>query len=127
MKRLKYLDIARGIGILLIVLCHILDYNDPINIYICSFNVPIFFIISGCIYSNKEKKISFKDNLIKRSKLLIPYVVFSIYHIITRYLLIGIDLKLILKDIIKTLFFRRSRNYMVYTMFNIFRMFVYIF
>ena len=44
-KRLNYLDYAKGIGILLVVLGHI--YNNNTKLWIYSFHMPLFFIISG--------------------------------------------------------------------------------
>ena len=47
-KRLNYLDYAKGIGILLVVLGHI--YNNSVKLWIYSFHMPLFFIISGYLY-----------------------------------------------------------------------------
>ena len=44
-RRLNYLDYAKGIGILLVVLGHI--YNNSVKLWIYSFHMPLFFIISG--------------------------------------------------------------------------------
>ena len=51
-NRIDYLDIAKGLGIFLIVLGH---NNIPIALYdwIYSFHVPLFFIISGYLLKNQ--------------------------------------------------------------------------
>ena len=55
--RIVWVDILRGISMLLIVYGHIIIHCDklsPLNKYIMSFHVPIFFLISGFIFSVKE-------------------------------------------------------------------------
>lgn len=68
--RLNYIDIAKGIGILLVVIGHTVkdDYSHAI---IFSFHMPLFFILSGFFI----KPQNLKDNFLKiwRS-LLIPYL-----------------------------------------------------
>ena len=56
-KRRNWIDISRGIAILLVVLGHIILLENPDNshllnnvqLYIYSFHVPLFFIISGTL------------------------------------------------------------------------------
>ena len=80
-KRIEYLDIARGIGILLVVLGH----NDfeaislVIHQVIYSFHIPLFFFLSGYFI---HTSISFFDFFKKRfNSLLKPYffTIFLIY------------------------------------------------
>lgn len=71
--RIHYLDIAKGIGIYLVVLGHV-THSEWLWYYIWQFHMPLFFFISGLLYTPKE---SFKAFLIKRTKsLYIPYVIF---------------------------------------------------
>lgn len=49
--RLEYLDAAKGLGILLVILGHIYAWNPNINrkilvTWIYSFHMPLFFIVS---------------------------------------------------------------------------------
>ncbi len=80
-NRIEYFDIAKGIAILCVILAHFLVPDIPSLLHrICfSFHMPIFFIIAG--YFFKEKDIS---ELIKTkaSRLLIPYLFCSIGIII---------------------------------------------
>ena len=46
-KRIDYLDYTKGFGILLVILGHIYDASNPIKIWLYSFHMPLFFIISG--------------------------------------------------------------------------------
>lgn len=83
-KRLEFLDIAKGIGILLVVIAHIYAFNPVIRdrlsvVWIYSFHMPLFFIITGMLLKYKGTDESIKDFLIKRVKsLIIPYIIFSI-------------------------------------------------
>ncbi len=47
-KRLNYIDVAKGIGMLLVVIGHC--SNTIANQYIYSFHMPLFFIITGILY-----------------------------------------------------------------------------
>ena len=50
-KRLTYIDIARGIAIICIVLGHL--GNATINKIVFTFHVPIFFFITGYFTTDK--------------------------------------------------------------------------
>jgi polysaccharide biosynthesis protein PslL len=80
-KRIEYLDIARGIGILLVVLGH--NDFEAISVFvhqvIYSFHIPLFFFLSGYFINTS---IPFFDFFKKRfSSLLKPYffIIFLIY------------------------------------------------
>lgn len=93
-ERLNYLDISRGIAILLIVLGHCIVGREGILIkWIYSFHVVIFFIISGYLLNSKNiRQKAFKEVLTNRIKtLIIPYFVFSVIFIITDLLTNGIS------------------------------------
>lgn len=57
-KRLDYIDTAKGIGIILVVIYHHLLGADYINNWISSFHMPLFFMITGYLYA-------FRDNYSK--------------------------------------------------------------
>lgn len=68
-KRVKYIDIARGIAILCIILGHFGVYE--VDRVVFTFHVPIFYIITGYFLSKKyELKTFVKD---KVRTLLVPY------------------------------------------------------
>ena len=80
-KRIEYLDIARGIGILLVVLGH--NDFEVISLFvhqvIYSFHIPLFFFLSGYFINTSN---SFFDFFKKRfNSLLKPYffTIFLIY------------------------------------------------
>lgn len=86
--RILWLDAARGIGIILVILGHIIPMDQPICHVIYSFHIPLFFFLSGMILQLQKKKAvteviesgSLKAKRFIRRKcqsLLYPYVVFS--------------------------------------------------
>lgn len=87
--RLNYLDVAKGIAIILVVLGHANFGDNYLCNWISSFHMPIFFIVSGILLSFKD---NWKDQdmngiVIKKAKqLLYPYFTFSLlmilYHIV---------------------------------------------
>ena len=85
MKRLNYVDAAKGLGILLMVLGHIwTDACAEIVVWLYSFHVPMFFVLSGMMlkYTRKLEKSSLKEIIISRCRqLLVPYIVFETIYI----------------------------------------------
>jgi fucose 4-O-acetylase-like acetyltransferase len=53
-KRSLALDIAKGIGILLVVLGHCPHVWDPVKQWIYSFHIPLFFLIAGMVWNRKS-------------------------------------------------------------------------
>ena len=84
-ERKRYLDYAKGFGILCIVLAHCIQYFKPmipLNKFVCSFHVPVFFVVSGFLaWINRNKDISFNLFVKRRACfLLIPYVIYSLFN-----------------------------------------------
>lgn len=72
-KRVEFLDIAKGIGILLVVYGHV---YSPIREYIFSFHMPLFVFISGLFF---KEGIDVKNFLIsKANRILVPYFFFAL-------------------------------------------------
>ena len=82
-KRIDYFDIAKGIGIILMIIGHMPIKNEYIKNFIYSFHMPLFFIISGYFFKPKENKACIK-NIIK--KLIIPYIITCIIIILYKVL-----------------------------------------
>ena len=66
-KRLDYLDIAKGLLIISVVLCHSPFENAY---YLYWFHMPAFFIISGMLYKRGR---NIKEQVIK---FFVPYAMF---------------------------------------------------
>lgn len=85
-KRIDVLDVAKGIGILLVVYAHV-NYNPDSLVLIYSFHMPLFFFLSGMVF-NKEKYASFEAFMRNRWKTtVVPYLLFSIVPIIGVFIL----------------------------------------
>lgn len=91
-KRLDYLDMVKGIGSLLVLMGHLQDktilsyspYIKPFCVYIFSFHMPMFFILSGILLAikNDDRK-DIKEIAKRRFRgLMIPYFWFSVYIIL---------------------------------------------
>lgn len=71
-QRLEYIDILKGIGIILVVLGHV-TLNSDLYHFIYAFHMPLFFIVSGMFLHDKQGFIR------KQAKsLLIPYLAFGL-------------------------------------------------
>ena len=85
MQRAKYLDIAKGLGILCIVLLHFEDGLIPgaLNVFIGLFMISVFYVTSGWLDSMRDKTTSLKDLIAKRwQQLGKPYVYWTIIILI---------------------------------------------
>lgn len=84
-KRIEYLDVAKGILMLLVIFGHVFDKsNDYIGNFIYTFHVPAFFIISGIIlnYSSTLKKNIISSVISIGQALLIPWFFSEVIGII---------------------------------------------
>lgn len=109
--RISWIDVARGIGIFLIVFGHT-SGGGFLTQVLYAFHVPLFFFLTGTVYRKKQSLKTFFLTKIKR--LLIPYWVWGIVSILifipANYLLhmVGDDI-----GFIKNLFgliYANSRN-----------------
>lgn len=76
-QRYDYLDVARGVGILLVVWAHIV-VDGWTHQVIYAFHMPLFFFLSGMVF-RKERFASFKQFVTVRAKrLLLPYLIYSV-------------------------------------------------
>lgn len=91
-KIIEWIEIARGIGILLVVFGHAIADIVPDNkifhaifVFIYSFHMPLFFFISGYVGANalEQYKLSDKIQFWKRrfKRLIIPYFSIGIIYI----------------------------------------------
>lgn len=83
-KRLDYLDMAKGIGIFFVALGHMEDIATGTRVWISSFHMPLFFIISGILIAVKnEPSKDLKESVSKRIRgIIIPYLWFSLSYFI---------------------------------------------
>ena len=75
--RLKYFDIAKGVGMVLVVISHTFPHGYGIQGFCESFHMPLFFFISGFFFS--FSKYTTRDFLKRRFKqLIVPLLTFSL-------------------------------------------------
>lgn len=94
MKRYLEMDIAKGIGIILVILGHALDATQrSTNIpaatglfdFIYSFHMPLFVLVAGFVSGPSLLKYSKRELIVKRTKrLMIPYFVAGILYFLMK-------------------------------------------
>lgn len=72
-KRIDYLDMAKFIGLVLVCFCHIPMPEGNFHVWVYSFHMPLFFIISGIFFS--PERFDFGNST---KQLLIPFLLFNI-------------------------------------------------
>lgn len=83
LNRYEWADIAKGIGIFLMVMGHA-GIPGPIHDWIYSFHMPFFFILSGFFF--RSGKYAFGDFIVRKAKtLLVPYLFFVAIIELLRY------------------------------------------
>ena len=70
-KRLDWLDIAKGIAIILVVTGHTISPLSPLITPIFMFHMPLFFILAGYTFKQKPFKVALVQSA---RRLLVPYV-----------------------------------------------------
>lgn len=81
--RIPMIDIAKGIGIILVVIGHTKLPTVAMNI-IYAFHVPLFFVLSGIVFSGNKPFVTQIYNKIRT--LLVPYYFFGIFVTLALYL-----------------------------------------
>ena len=91
-KRLDYLDMTKGLGMILVLIGHLQGdsiftfspYIQPLCVFIFSFHMPMFFIVSGILIAVKNEEVKpFKDVAVSRFRgIMIPYYWFSLFYMI---------------------------------------------
>ena len=82
---IKEISIAKGIGIVLVVMGH-RPYNGLVQSIIYSFHMPLFFLISGYLYNDKYNNLF---EYVKKSAktILLPYLYACVFYIIVYYVI----------------------------------------
>lgn len=76
-NRIVSVDYAKAIGIYMVVLAHTQLYV-PLTNWIYVFHMPLFFFVSGYLFSF-EKHTNFKEfSILRFRQLIIPYIVFNV-------------------------------------------------
>jgi len=83
-KRIDYLDMAKGVGIILVVLGHSTFLEENLLTWISSFHMPLFFVLSGILIRLRgEENKSFRQLITNKLRTIaIPYLSFSIIYMV---------------------------------------------
>lgn len=83
--RIQWIDIAKGLGIVLVIIGHLLISTSTLCAEIYTFHIPLFFFLSGYVFNGY--KYNFKDFIKKKFKtLIIPYIFLGIPVILYTFL-----------------------------------------
>ena len=83
-ERLLVFDIAKGIGILLVVFAHI-NHTPSLLAYIYTFHMPLFFIISGMFFKKDKYKTFGAFVKQKFLTLICPYMFFYVVSFVVKF------------------------------------------
>ncbi len=85
--RIGYYDMARGLGIIFVVIGHIDSFYAPVRSVVITFHMALFLMISGMlILETGEEMRSFTESFKKKfRRIMVPYILFS-------FLSLGIEL-----------------------------------
>lgn len=91
-KRLDYLDMTKGLGMILVLIGHLQGdsiftfspYIQPLCVFIFSFHMPMFFIVSGILLAIKNDEVKPLKEVAKSrfQGIMIPYLWFSLFYLI---------------------------------------------
>jgi acyltransferase len=77
-ERISWLDFAKGIGMIAVIMDHTIIFPYPITQYVDAFHMPLFFFLSGYLFALKKYP-SFNLFAGKKTRsLLVPYLFFAI-------------------------------------------------
>lgn len=88
------IDIMKAIGIFLVIIGH--HSSGIFNNYIYSFHMPMFFIIAGYLWHEKDILVSLKQDVVR---IMIPYFAYFAICIGVGYIYAGISISRMMQDI----------------------------
>lgn len=84
--RIDWIDMAKGIAIILVIIGHTVKFGSGTRNFIYSFHMPLFFLLSGYTYKIAENREEFLHHLkIGCRHLLFPYLIISIINVIASW------------------------------------------
>ncbi len=83
-KRIEWIDTAKGIGIVLVVVGHTSFVPKAMINLIFAFHMPLFFFLSGCVYKKKSNYY-----YLQAKDLLLKYIIISCVFSFTYSLISG--------------------------------------
>ena len=73
-NRIEWLDLSKGIGIILVIFGHCINYGSVWCRLIFTFHMPLFFLLSGYVFSDRYEFVTLAKK--KAKSLLVPFFAF---------------------------------------------------
>ncbi len=85
-QRITYLDMVKGVGIILVVFGHSTLAPDQAITWLASFHMPLFFMVSGMLmwHIGEEEKPFLLSIKRKAKGIMLPYITFSVIYILIK-------------------------------------------
>lgn len=113
-ERISWIDVARGIGIILVIYGHTLGSSGH-RYLIYSFHMPLFFFLSGLVFRSRSGE-TYKQSLMKDIKrIMIPYFIFAFASLFLWFIILPPENQTsstILKQFIGILYGNASHGYL---------------
>lgn len=87
-KRLEYIDMVKGLGILGIAAMHSTLLSQQASVWLSSFVTPLFFLASGMLTGCTEEQVRGGKEILRRKgrSLLLPFLCFSLFCLMRDWL-----------------------------------------
>ena len=82
-SRIEYLDLAKAIGIILVIAGHVVSSDTLVKRVIYSFHMPLFFLLSGMLLQVRAEysRETWNQLIVKKAKgLLIPFILWGLIY-----------------------------------------------
>lgn len=101
MRRIKWIDVAKAIGIYAIYIGHISTTNgERCMPFVWTFHVALFFLISGCAEALSTKQLGFGEFLVKKLKgLFLPWLIFALISTVIHVFKMGYSASELIKGL----------------------------
>ena len=92
-ERIGYYDIARGLGIIFVVIGHIGTFYGPFRSFIITFHMALFFMISGMLILETGEEERNLAEIIKKKfyRIMVPYILFSALSILIEFVRLSLQ------------------------------------
>ncbi len=95
-NRIRFLDIAKGIGILMVTFGHITELDNPVDDYMSLYKITLFYVVSGYLlsYLGRYRETGYGRYFLGVCRHIgLPYVLFSIAAIGIRVFRASVQMK----------------------------------
>ncbi len=92
-ERIGYYDLARGLGIIFVVIGHIDTFYMPFRSVVITFHMALFLLISGMLFlETEEEKRPYLQTLRRKfQRIMIPYILFSLIAVAIEFIRLALQ------------------------------------